>query len=106
MTCAGLFDGQINKFDITVNPKNGDMFGFPNVVAMGCARLKPDDIKNDTNSIDSNYATVTCQNNIWKSFLKLSRNSGNLNISTFDIKKNKLDHDTNFQCKKSEKKLF
>jgi hypothetical protein len=106
MSCTGLLDGEIKKFDITVNPKNGDMYGFPNFLAMGCARLKPDDVLNDTNSIDNNYVTATCKNSIWMSFLKLSRNSGNLNISTFDIKKNKLDHDTNFQCKKIEKKIF
>ena len=106
MTCSGLFDGQMQKFDITVNTKNGDMYGFPNIVAVGCARLKADDALNDTNSIDNNYASVSCKNNIWTSFLKLSRNSGNLNISTWDIKKQKLEHDTNFQCKKSEKKLF
>ena len=106
MTCSGIFDGQMQKFDITVNTKNGDMYGFPNIVAVGCARLKADDALNDTNSIDTNYATATCKNNIWISYLKLSRNTGNLNISTYDIKKQKQEHDTNFQCKKLDKKVF
>lgn len=106
MTCSGPFDGKIKKFDLTVNTSDGNIFGFPNLVAMGCARIKPDDALNDTNSIDATSASVTCKNNVWQSFLKLSRNSGNLNIVTFDAKNAKLIQDDNFQCKKVEKRLF
>ena len=71
-----------------------------------CARIKSDDVLSDTNSIDANYANSTCKNNTWISYIKLSRNSGNLNISTYDLKNKKIEHDTNFQCKIVNKKLF
>jgi hypothetical protein len=106
MSCTGLVDGKPKKFDLTVNTSNGDIFGFPNMVAMGCARIKPDDALNDTNSIDANSASVTCKNNVWRSSLKLSRNSGNLHIITFELNNAKLIQDENFQCKRVEKRLF
>ena len=106
MTCTGLLDGKLKKFDLSVNISNGDIFGFPNNVAMGCARIKPDDALNDTKSIDASSVSVTCKNNLWMSFMKLSRNSGNLTVETFDLKTPKLVQDENFQCKKVEKRLF
>ena len=64
------------------------------------------DFLNDKNSINANTAIQSCQNSIWLSILKLSRNTGVLTIANADVKKEKIYKDLSFNCKKVTKKIF
>lgn len=107
LSCAGTNYGEFKSFDINVNSSTGEMWGFPGYVAPGCIRIdKIKDSMSDKFSATSSTVETSCANNIWTSFLRLSRTTGNLNVSTYDLKKKKSEGEYFYQCKKMATKIF
>jgi hypothetical protein len=100
LSCSGR---GIN-FDLNVDSSNGDMWGFAGYLAPGCIESKSDS-KPPIFSINSTTAEMTCDNKIWSSTLRLSRNTGILIVSTYNIKK-KSNEIEQYSCRKVTSKVF
>ncbi len=107
-----LNDPSANHIEIIVDSTTGDIWNFPNYLAMGCLAL---DEKEKTTlsmkcSIDDNKATCSCSGGTAsQSTITLSRNTGRLTISTYwsSIGTSKEKHNFyTFICKKINSKVF
>lgn len=108
LSCSGVVDSAPITFDLIVDVDSGDMWQYPNFVALGCAgdfKGKKVDL-----SIDSNSAQKHCYNGFgYTSTLTLSRISGNLTSTTI-VQNQKSGKTTServtYSCKRVTSKLF
>lgn len=94
-----------NTFDLVVNSKNPDIYGYPKYVVMACINSTSDNC-----SISPTALICKCQSNTGRATIDLSRNSGKLSvIQTFPQSKT-LSVETvmlgEYMCSKVTKKLF
>jgi hypothetical protein len=89
LTCKGLSGGtdirsEYREFDITVDTVTGEMFNYPERVAMGCiVSPKKGSI---TCSANRNFIACECKADplfAERGSMHLSRNTGNLKITTY-----------------------
>ena len=96
-------------FEIGVDTKTPQLFGFPTRIAPGCFEKKW--VENQVEetkfqcSISSIEVSCSCDNLMSTSHLRLSRRTGSLEI-TSTYKKSNSTHAGKFSCVKSNAKIF
>jgi hypothetical protein len=108
LSCSGVVDSAPITFDLIVDTVSGDMWQFPNFIALGCAGDFKDS-KVDL-SIDANSVQKRCNNGFgYTSTLTLSRISGTLTTGTI-VQNQKSGKTTSeretYSCKRITSKLF
>jgi hypothetical protein len=88
-------------FDLVVDSKNPNIYGYPNYIVMAC--LEP---TSGTCSINSIALSCECQG-IGRATIILSRNSGKLSVlQTFSKRQPETILQGDYMCSKVTKKLF
>jgi hypothetical protein len=88
-------------FDLVVDTKNPNIYGYPNYIVMAC--LEP-----TSGSCKINSISLTCEcQGLGKASINLSRNSGKLSVvQTFSKKQPETIMQGDYMCSKVTKKLF
>jgi hypothetical protein len=90
-----------NTFDLVVDSKNPNIYGYPNYIVMACIQQT-----SGSCSISTTAMTCECQG-IGKASISLSRNSGKLVVlQIFSKKHPETILQGDYMCSKVSKKLF
>lgn len=87
-------------FDLVVDSKKNDIYGYPNYVVLAC--FEATTYKCSMNAIALN---CECQSNLGKASINLSRNSGKFSVIQTFLKTNSVQAGE-YICTKVAKKLF
>lgn len=95
------------QFDLMLDPVSGQIWGFPNMMAWGCAEGGRHKLTKNNFQMTPLGATRQCQNNEATSTLIMSRNTGNLQITTVRKWTNYTEfQDGTYFCQKVTNKVF
>ena len=115
-TCSGIMTstakGKVSnfdsgRFDVALDPTTGQIWGFPNFMAWGCVNDEILKIKKNTFKITPISAIRECANNEATSTLRMSRNTGDLNImTTHNWSKYTEIQEGTYSCQKISNRVF
>jgi hypothetical protein len=114
LTCKGTVKGSGFRdtdltFTVKVNMNTGELYGFPNAIALGCMSSEYKEHTIKYNVTDSDFSMDCMDPGFASSFLKLNRYTGILEVINIMFKEKSGEDSTNrgvYKCNISENRKF